>query len=254
MREPTHLNIQHRSGSSACDRFLQRIDTESDLPALGSAVARVIQLTSSDGEAVHNLTQFVLSDVALTQKILRLSNTAVYRTVSGGKPVTTISRAIFLLGFDTIKTAALAMLLVDGLADGKHAHSVRSELAQALYASVVGRELARRSHYQGAEEAAIAALFKNLGRLLVAAHDHVLYSEIFALVDSGSHTMGQASMQVMGCSFDLLAETVLQEWEIPDSIIRALAPTAPRVLRPSQNRHLQRRGGATGAGPAARGQ
>ena len=38
MREPTHLNIQHRSGSSACDRFLQRIDTESDLPALGSAL------------------------------------------------------------------------------------------------------------------------------------------------------------------------------------------------------------------------
>lgn len=229
-------NLPDHSRPGAAERFLKKICASSDLPALGSAVARVVQLTSSDDEAVHNLTQFVLSDVALTQKILRLSNTAVYRTVSGGKPVTTISRAIFLLGFDTIKTSALAMLLVEGLADAKHAHSVRRELAQALYASVIGRELARRSHYQGAEEAAIAALFKNFGHLLVASHDHALYSEIAALVVSGSCTPGRASTQVLGCSFDLLSETVLQEWGFPDSIIRALAPTAPRTLKPSQNR------------------
>ncbi|MFC3111163.1 HDOD domain-containing protein [Undibacterium arcticum] len=252
MPEASHLNYQHRSRSGACDRFLQKIGINTDLPALGSAVARVVQLTSSDGEAVHNLTHLVLSDVALTQKILRLSNTAVYRTVSGGKPVTTISRAIFLLGFDTIKTAALAMLLVDGLTDGKHAHSVRSELARALYASVIGRELARRSHHPGAEEAAIAALFKNLGRLLVASHDHALYSEIVALIDSGSHTAGQAAMQVMGCSFELLADTVLQQWDIPDTIIRALVPTGSRVLRPSHNRQEWMQQVATFSAEAAR--
>jgi HD-like signal output (HDOD) protein len=222
--------------ASACELFLQGIGKDTDLPALGSAVARVVQLASSDNEAVHNLAQFVLSDVALTQKILRLANTATYRTVTGGKPVTTISRAIFLLGFDTIKTTALALLLVDGMAKGRHAQSVRGELAQALYASVVGREMARRSHYHDAEEAAIAALFKNLGRLLVAAHEHAMYRDILGLVESGSHTEGQASMQVLGCSFDLLADTVLRSWEIPDSIVRALAPLSSRALRPALNR------------------
>lgn len=221
--------------ASACDLFLQRIGKDTDLPTLGSSVARVVQLTSSDNEAVHNLTHFVLSDVGLTQKILRLSNTPIYRSVTAGKPVTTISRAIFLLGFDTIKTSALAMLLVDGMANRKHAQSVRGELTQALYASVIGRGMARRSHYPDAEEAAIAALFKNLGRLLVAAHDHAAYSEIAALVQSGSHSESQASMQVLGCRFEMLAETVLRGWDIPDSIVRALAPPPARMRSP-QNR------------------
>lgn len=219
---------------SARDRLLQSISEDTDLPALGSSVSRVVQLASSDDEAVRELAYFVLSDVALTQKILRIANTVVYRSYSNA-PITTISKAIFVLGFDTIKTCALAMLLVDGMS-GSRALSVRAELAHALSASVVGREMARRSHFKDAEEAAVAALFKNMGRLLVAAHDHTLYSEIAALIESGSHTPTQASMQVLGCSFDLLGESVLQEWQIPDTIIKALNPLPQGVLRPAKTR------------------
>jgi HD-like signal output (HDOD) protein len=176
----------------ARDRLLRKIAAEADLPALGSSVARVVQLASSDDDSVRELAHFLLSDVALTQKILRLSNTVCYRTASG-VPVTTISRAIFLLGFDTVKTSALAMLLVEGM-KGKHAASVRTELGFALSASVIGREMARRSPFRDAEEAAVAALFKNMGRLLVAAHDHRLYVEIAALSEGGSVSPLQASM------------------------------------------------------------
>ena len=55
------------------------------------------------------------------------------------------------------------MLLVDALASSEHAYSVRVELEASLCASLVGREMARHSFYQGAEEASIGALFKNLG-------------------------------------------------------------------------------------------
>ena len=224
-------------GADAClarDRLLRKITVDTDLPALGSSVARVVELASSDDDSVRELAHFLLSDVALTQKVLRLSNTVCYRTASG-VPVTTISRAIFLLGFDTVKTSALAMLLVDGL-KGRHGQSVRIELGFALSASVIGREMARRSHFKDAEEAAVAALFKNMGRLLVAAHDHDLYAEIAQITENGNLTPAQASMQVLGCSFDMLAESVLQEWQIPDTIINALAPLSQGILKPAKAR------------------
>jgi HD-like signal output (HDOD) protein len=219
---------------SARDRLLQSISEDNDLPSLGASVARVVQLASSDDEAVRGLASFVLSDVALTQKILRIANTVEYRTYSTA-PVTTISKAIFMLGFDVIKTAALAMLLVDGMS-GKRANSVRTELSHALSASVIGRELARRSPFRDAEEAAVAALFKNMGRLLVAAHDHALYVEIATQVEKGGHSPTQASMQVLGISFEALGESVLQEWQIPDTIISALNPLPQGVLRPAKSR------------------
>jgi HD-like signal output (HDOD) protein len=219
---------------SARDRLMQKLNAATDLPALGSSVSRVVQLASSDDEAVRRLAHFILSDVALTQTILRISNTVAYRVCSG-TPVTTISKAILILGFDTIKTSALAMLLVDGMS-GKHAQSVRSELAQALSASIIARELARRSQYKDGEEAAVAALFKNIGRVLVAAHEHKLYDEIMKLVAEGSHTPRQASMEVMGCSFDLLGKSVLQGWKIPETIVQALPPPPFGTLRPAKAR------------------
>jgi HD-like signal output (HDOD) protein len=215
--------------------LLNKVCGDEDMFALGSSVARVVQMASSDDEGTHALAYYVLSDVALTQRILRLANTVKYRTASG-TAVTTISRAISLLGFDNVKTTALAMLLVDALASSDHAWSVRIELEASLCASLVGREMARHSFYQGAEEASIGALFKNLGPLLVASHEHERYREIGALVASGKHKLGQAAQMILGCSYDALSEAVLGEWKIPDVIMRAQRPLAEGALKVAANR------------------
>ncbi|HEY5801676.1 MAG TPA: HDOD domain-containing protein, partial [Burkholderiaceae bacterium] len=233
------------------DALMAKLKTDEGLFALGAAVSRVVQLASSDDEAAQSLAYYVLSDVALTQKILRLSNTVTYRRVAN-TPVTTISRAIFLLGFDTVKTSALAMLLVDSLANHRHAQTIKTELAHALRASLVGRELARRSHHQGAEEASIAALFKNIGRLLVASHDHDSLAEIESLMSSGEFNVNQASSQVLGCSYDTLAESVLAEWNIPASIIAALPAVPNTPQRPAANRQEWMRQVASFSTEAAR--
>ena len=220
--------------------LMRKVCGGEEMFALGTSISRVVQMASSDDQGTHDLAYYVLSDVALTQRILRLSNTATYRTASG-TAVTTISRAISLLGFDNVKTTAMAMLLVDALSNGKHAQSVRVELEMALCASLVGREMARHSFYQGAEEASIGALFKNLGPLLVASHEHERYREINALCANGKHTQGQASQMILGCSYDALTEAVLQEWKIPDTIIRSLhtLPTGPQKVAASRGEWMR---------------
>ena len=215
--------------------LMNKVCGDDDMFALGASVARVVQMASSDDQGTHDLAYYVLSDVALTQRILRLANTVQYRTASGTN-VTTISRAISLLGFDNVKTTALAMLLVDTLSNSDHARSVRIELETALCASLVGRALARHSPFQGVEEASIGALFKNLGPLLVASHEHERYREIEQLASAGKHTPGQASQLILGCSYDALAEAVLGEWKIPDVIVRCLSAVPGGVQKPAASR------------------
>lgn len=221
------------SARQARNQLFQKINEENDLPALGGSVSRVVQLASSNDEAIRKLAYLVLSDVGLTQKVLRIANSVVYRTRSG-TPITTVSKAIFLLGFDTVKTSALAMMLVDGMS-GKRGQAVRRELAQALGASIFARELARRSHFKDAEEAAVAALFGNIGRVFVAAHDHILYKQITDMIQAGT-SPAQASLSVLGCTFEMLSENVLQEWKMPDTIVQALAPLHGSQLKTPKNR------------------
>lgn len=217
----------------AREALLVQLTEFDNLPAMAGSVSQVVRLASSEENSVQSLAAFLLNDVALTQKILRLSNTVVYRGTGG--PVSTVSRAIAVLGFETIKTNALAMLLVEGL-KGRKGKSVRTELGLALSASVVGREMAKRSHYKDAEEAAISSLFKNVGRLLVAAYDDNLYAKIALLCETEQITPRQASVQVLGGSFETIADNLLRAWDIPKQIIYALAPLHASVLRTPKNR------------------
>jgi hypothetical protein len=168
----------------------------------------------------------VLSDVALTQRILRLSNTVQVPHRLRHRRHHHLARdlAARLRQRQDHRAGDAA-----GRRPGHSAHAVQRavELEASLCASLVGREMARHSFYQGAEEAAIGALFKNLGPLLVASHEHGRYREIGALVAGGKHTLGQASQMILGCSYDALSEAVLGEWKIPDVIVRAQARCRP---------------------------
>ncbi len=200
--------------------LIEGICNNADLPALGSSMSRVIRASSSEDRSIQQLAEFILLDASLTQKILFLSNSVSYRSESG-RVVTSISKAIHMLGVNTVRTCAMAIILVDGLPH-ENAQCVRSELARALTASIIGRELAKHIYFKDVEEVAIAALFKNIGNLLVASYDPNLYWEIMGLIKEDSKTSEQASRQVLGCSFDRLTEVALQKSNIPESIIQSM--------------------------------
>jgi HD-like signal output (HDOD) protein len=209
--------------------------TEFDrLPAMAGTVSRIVRISPAGRDSVYALAALLQQDAGLAQKVLRLSNSAVYRRANA-EPVSTISRAIMVLGFNTIRTSALAMLLADGM-KGRQGQNVRRELGLALGASVAARELCRRAPYEDVEEAIVAALFRNLGRLLVAAFDEALYNDIANLAATDGLSLRQASTQILGSSYETLAESVLRAWSIPDSIIYALAPIHARVLKPASHR------------------
>ncbi|MBX9868170.1 MAG: HDOD domain-containing protein [Burkholderiaceae bacterium] len=205
------------------------------MPTLGVAVAKVVEITSSSEDPISTLAHFVLADVALTQKILRLSNTIYYRK-AGGVPVTTVSRAIYLLGFNTVKTSAMAMLLVDGFGSKRQAQSVRQELIHSLCASIMASELGRHSRFPDAEEASVAALFKNIGKILVASFDHRLQAQIQTELKAEPEREQEVVSSLLGCSYQRFGESVLQEWKIPDVIIQSLHALPAGELKKATHR------------------
>lgn len=224
------------SVSATREQLLEKIRNDKNLPTLGVAITKVIEITSSDDDSIADLAHYILSDVALTQQILRLANTTTYRS-AGGVAVTTISRAIFLLGFDTIKASALAALLVSGFRDQHHASLVRRELVQALCASVAAREIAKLHHHPSIEEAAVAALFKNIGKVLLAYFDHHRYEQIIQQAEQRKLSTSQVCVEYLGCSFERLGEIVLHEWKIPETIIHAVQSLHYGELKKSHHPH-----------------
>lgn len=202
------------------ERVLAMLTQKPELPALGASVAKVVQLASSADQDIQQLANFILADVSLTQRVLRVANSARFQSAAG--PCRLVSKAIMLIGLDNVRSLALTALLLDKLSDRKKAARLRSEFTCSFFASILAREAAEHVPGTSAEEASISALFKNLGRLLVVSLDLPLHEEIVALARERNIPENQAAAQVIGMTYAQFSGMVIRQWGLPESIAQAV--------------------------------
>ena len=217
------------------DFLLRRMRHRTDFPALSESIARIQRIADTDDQSLGTLAAEVSRDVALTNKLLRLVNTAQYSHAGGGS-IGTVLRAVALVGFAGIRNMALSLVLLEGMQDKGHAHQLKEEYLRALMAGVLANELA--STARDGEEAFVGAMFQNLGRLLA---EYYLPEEARQIRDLAKPPAGrpavsetQASISVLGLSFDELGRGVARHWGLPESLQRCMSrPTGEPPARTS---------------------
>jgi eukaryotic-like serine/threonine-protein kinase len=100
------------TSSAAVELILARLRQSRDFPAMAKTVESISALTSSEETSISALADTVLQDYGLAQKLLRFVNTAAY--AQHGQ-VTTVSRAVLLMGFDRVRTVATGLMLFEHL-------------------------------------------------------------------------------------------------------------------------------------------
>ncbi len=241
------------SGHGTLDFLLRRMRYKSDFPALTDHVLRIQRMASSESENLNHLADEILKDVALTQKLLRLVNTVQYRR--NGHAVSTVSRAVALVGLAGIRNLALSLVLVEHMKDKAHAQRLKEGFLRSLLAGQLAHALAPGA--RDVEEAFLAAMFYNLGSLLTeyyfpeeaeAIRQHLQASDS-AL--SPTTAAGRGSLRarpevladraadlVLGLSFEALGMGVARHWGLPETLQRSMR--RPEGASPSH---------AVGSGP-----
>ena len=221
----THSEAGAESGNNGTlDFLLRRMRHRTDFPAVSESIARIQRIADTDDQSLGTLAAEVSRDVALTNKLLRLVNTAQYSHAGGGT-IGTVLRAVALVGFAGIRNMALSLVLLEGMQDKSHANQLKEEYLRALMAGVLAKELAPTE--RDSEEAFVGAMFQNLGRLLT---EYYLPEEARQIRDLARPPAGrpavsetQASISVLGLSFDELGRGVARHWGLPESLQRCMS-------------------------------
>jgi serine/threonine protein kinase len=210
--------------SGTLEFLLRRMRHKSDFPALSDSVARIQRVANSENESLASLSSEILKDVALTNKLLRLVNTANFSN-AGGK-INTVSRAVALIGFAGVRNLAMSLVLLEHMHDKAHANQLKEEFLRALMAGMLASELG--TQMQVSEEAFIGAMFQNLGRLLTEYYFPEEARVIRGLVASkaranaapgaGSMSEESASVNTLGLSFEALGLGIAKAWGLPPSL------------------------------------
>lgn len=203
-----------------------RVRQRGDLPGFSKVISAIIAAIRDDDDREFNMTKTVLQDPALTQKVLRLANSAMYSVF--GQNINTVSKAVIVLGTEAIGHLALGLKLIDGLSNASSDSTVaRLELEKAVFAGHVARHMTSAASTRDAEEAVVCSMLHSLGRMLVTFYLPERWQQMQArLMDTGIDE-ARAAMDVFGLGLDDIGRQVAQQWGLPAAIVKTLHDVSP---------------------------
>jgi serine/threonine protein kinase len=209
--------------SSAIEFLLRRMRVKSEFPALSDSIRNINRITASDRESAAALSRAVLKDFALTNRLLKIVNAATYGHY--GK-VSTVSRAVVMVGFEVVRNLAVSLMFLDHLQNKNQAEGLKEDVIGSLYTGFVARQLAG-GDLRDSEEVFICALYQNLGKMLATYYFHEESLEIEKQVATGKFSEDQAANQVLGVSYEQLGIEIARTWNFPGQILQSMQKLPP---------------------------
>lgn len=209
------------------DKLWKQMTVRGDVPSLQYSAERIIRSLQNEQASVADLTALVLSDFSFSQKVLRLANSVMYRTIGGD--VTTVSRAIMVLGVDTVEYLGLGLQLLNQfeLAAGSR-EDARSVIRRAQMAAEFTREMTSEHGSHQSEEAVACTLMYQLARLLVILYLEDEWNQIQTLLVADPLLSESAACErVLGATLEEIAEEAAEHWRLPAEIRNCMQASLP---------------------------
>ena len=212
------------------ETLLAAMDKGGDFPALSRTITEINQAVGDENSRASKMTEIILRDISLTKKLLRLVNAAHYGSF-GSQPISTISRAVVILGFNAVRNAAVSLMLFEHLQNHANVDLLRGEAIDSFFRGMLGRMLAAGAGVRDGEEAFISALFRDLGRLMARFHFYEQTEQVSALMEDELLDEQTASHRVLGANYDELGLAIAKHWHFPPAILHAMTPLGAATLK-----------------------
>lgn len=190
--------------------------SEVEMPIFGATVQAVISVSEKDSTNVADLTEVILRDSSMTARVLKLANSIYYNP--GLQPISTISRAVTLVGFDTVRTMCLSIALVDTLVRDGNRKQLVQEMSRAIHAAIQARNIATRRHDKSPEEVFVAALLYHLGHMAFWCYGEEAAEKLQAMLQIPDINPEAAEVKVLGFKLRELTKGLAHAWKL-DSML-----------------------------------
>jgi len=187
------------------DRFIKR------MPSLSTTVGKVMEICSRTDTSPNELQKVISLDPVLTGQVLKLINSAYYSLLN---KVTSLTRAITMLGMNTVKNMALSTAIINIVAGTKKskalptrkfwAHSIGAGVSAKLLGEAVGMAVLER------EELFLAGLLHDLGKVPFGDE----YVEVLNIARFEQLPLREVELEVMGIDHQQVGLLIAEKWKL----------------------------------------
>lgn len=190
-----------------------RIKDIGRLSTLPQVTWELMRLLSGDTTTPDDLQMVVEQDPALSAKVISLGNSAYYGLRT---PVSTISRAIVIIGFRELEFLAMGLGLADtfDLRQVPFGFDGEALWLHSLSVAWTAREVAAATRLVDPGEAMLAGILHNLGQIMLVTHFTVQLQRLMNCVQEKGNTFAEAEAH-LGLWHEVIGFLLARNWCMP---------------------------------------
>ena len=181
------------------------------MPSLSTTVSKVLEICSRPDTVPNDLNRVIALDPVLAGQVLKLINSAYYSLMN---KVTSLTRAIIMLGLNTVKNLALSTAIIRSVSQAKKSRAlpIRAFWAHSIAVGVMAKLLAagRGLSLAECEEYFVAGLLHDLGKIPIGDE----YTEVLARVETAQEPLVTVEQQVLGLDHEEVGAMIATKWKL----------------------------------------
>ena len=186
------------------------------LPTLPTTFSKLMQVARDPNASLVELAEIISCDPILMANVLRVANSSY---MGLHEPVEDLSAAILYLGMAEIKRIALSVGSFDVFGrKGISSDFLRNIWVHSLTTGLISQQLAHAAHYEFAEDAYLAGLLHDLGKLFFATFYSEVYAQVRIEVAEGRSDGIELESQIFGFSHLDAAAELCSHWKLPQKV------------------------------------
>jgi len=192
-----------------------------DMPPLPQSISRILELTRSTKSSAHDLAKVFERDPKLTANMLKLANSSFY---GFSRKISTISHAIVCLGLDTVKSIALTSSTQEMLNNEIPAYALEKGMLwqHSICCATCARIIAKRTGFKEAEEAYIAGLLLDIGKIILSNFAEDYFIQIIEKSKNNRAPFDRAEQEVLGFDHPQIGGRIIKKWNLPPILVEAV--------------------------------
>ena len=206
------------------DERLKVLITRMDrLPSIPALYMQIVEALRKPDVTLEEVGWIISNDMAMTAKILKLVSSAFFGL---GRQVSSPAEAASFLGLDTIRSLVLsinAFSQFESFELGKF--SIEALWTHSLNTAATAKDIARAegADHKLADEAFIAGMLHDIGKLVLATNFTEQFNEALQLMWKDNLEPYMAEQQVFGASHADVGSYLLGLWGLPVPVVEAIA-------------------------------
>ena len=192
-----------------------------EMPIFSNTAHSIYAALDDRNKGAIELATVILQDPNLTAKLLKIGSSPYYNPSK--QKMSTVSRAIVVLGAEVIRELTLACSFFEAILSSSNKDRANREIAQALHAAVQAKDLALTMGDTSPEEVFVAALLHNIGHIAFWCSNNPQSLRIHQLIEKSGLESREAEKKVLGFSLQELGKRLCKSWSLGGLIENAIA-------------------------------